>query len=395
MAHDVLQAARIRSYELPVELWENIIHEMVAIEDSGKDLTAGKWRLWYNAFFHDKKCLNRDVLMWRKSLRSLRLIVLVCRLWRDIFTPFLYSTLHITHQGACGAASSHQIVEILNSRPNYRHYVRRLDIWSTELATECAFLISLCDRLQILGVPKDFPWTEVARLVPEMPGIKHLSIRRSQPVIFEPSARTPSGRPLALSAPFLLIVPALPNLHTLQALVDSDRLLYSPCSLPSLHTLKLATLSALSYRMLWRVAVTLQEVEISGFRISTDSWWATLTPTPFPSLRKITVVNLLEFASWLPSVFPPPNSVLQTLQIQGSSFHVVQGVKDALAIKLKYGKEWAPNLEIIRAQAYACEHVAKCKKLCIEIDKGAEWRACQNTARALYIRLEIERVDAI
>lgn len=340
---------------------------------------------------YENRLLSREVPKWRNCLRTFKSLVLVCRLWRDIFTPFLYSSLHITRRGECGAVSSHQIADILRNRPSYRYYIRRLEIWSTESVTECAFLISICDRLQILGLPKDFDWTKVTQFVSELPVIKHLSIRYIQPAILLPWAAL--GRPLG---PFPAIV-TFPNLQVLQVSVYSDRLLYSPaCSLPSLRILKLDTLDAVSYPILSRVASTLQEIETGGFMSSKDSWLAGLVPTPFPRLQKITITVQSGYLSWLSWVFPPPVPALRTLDITGSSRYFINSVKDALSIKEKYGVQWAPKLDVIRALLYPCDYAGWCTEQCqcTDIGKSIEWFACQETARGLNIRQEIDRLDA-
>ena len=232
------------SYKLPIELWDKIMQEVPLIEDRAlteKVFATGKARLGSNEVYYDNKFLSREIPKWRNCLRTSRSLVLVCRLWRDIFTPFLYSSLHITGRGVHGGVSSHQIVEILHSHPTYCHYVRRLEIWSTESATECAFLIAVCDRLRILGLPKDFDWTEVTRFVSDLPVIRHLSIRYGQPEGYE------LWNDLE-PCPSII----LPNLYTLQVSVYSDQFLSSPTfSFPSLRILKLDTLEPLSYPILW------------------------------------------------------------------------------------------------------------------------------------------------
>ena len=383
------------SCKLPIELWDKIIQEVEAIED--RALTEDIWaeekvqkraQMGCNVQY-ENRFLSREVPKWRNCLRTYKSLVLACRLWRAIFTPFLYSTLHTTRKGECGAVSSHQIAEILRNRPSYHYYIRRLEIWSTESVTECAFLISICDRLQILGLPKDFDWTKVTQFVSELPVIKRLSIRYSQPVILVPWAAL--GRPLE---PFPVIV-ALPNLQVLQVSVYSDRLLSSPaCGLPSLRILKLNTLDAVSYPILSRVASTLQEIEIGGFIGSKDSWLAGLVPTPFPRLQKITITVQCGYLAWLPWVFPPPVPALRTLDISGSSHYVLSSVKDALGIKSKYGVQWAPKLDVIRALLYPCDYADWSTEQCTDTDKSIEWFACQDTARGLNIRLEIDRLDA-
>lgn len=363
------------------------MQEVEAIEDRALTVhigAVGKALIGY----YNNEFLSCEVPKWRSCLRTSKSLVLVCRLWRDIFTPFLYSSLHITRRGVSGAVSSHQIAEILRSRPSYCYYIRRLEIWSTESVVECAFLISICDRLQILGIPKDFDWTEVTQLVSELPVLKQLCIRYAQPMIHGPWAAL--GRPLE---PFPAVV-TLPNLQVLQVSVYADRLLSSPAfTLPSLRILKLDTLDAMSYLILSCVASTLQEIEIGGFLSSKDSWLADLVHTPFPRLQKITIDFGRGHVSWLTSIFPPPVPALRTLNISGCPRDLVHSVKDALGIKSKYGAQWAPNLDVIRAMLYPCDHADGCTKQCIDNFKSIEWLACQDIARGLNIRLEIDRRD--
>jgi len=372
---------------LPIELWDKIMQEVEAIED--KALTVDIWAAGKAMMgYYDNEFLSREVPKWRNCLRTFKSLVLVCRLWRDIFTPFLYSSLHVTRRGVCGAVSSHQIAEILRSHPSYRHHLRRLEIWSTESVMECASLISICDRLQILGIPKNFDWTEVTQFVSELPVLKKLCIRYSQP------ARHGRWAVLERSLePFPAIV-TFPNLHVLQVSVYRDRLLSSPSfTLPSLRILKLDTLDAVSYPILSRVASTLQEIETGGFISSKDSWVTDLVHTPFPRLQKITITFGRGYVAWLTSVFPPPVPALRTLDISGCPRYLVHSVKDALDIKSKYGVQWAPKLDVIRALLYPCDHAGRCTEQCIDNVKSIEWLACQDTARGLNIRLEINRRD--
>ena len=389
--HNLADAGSL-SCKLPIELWDKIIQEVEAIEDRAltEDIgVASKKQIGYNDVYYDNKFLSREVPKWRRCLRTSKSLVLVCRLWRNIFTPFLYSSLHITRKGVCGAVSFHQIAEILRSRPSYRHYIRRLEVWSTESATECASLISICNRLQILGLPKDFDWSEAAQFVSDFPVIKHLSIRHSQPVIPGPWAALARPR-----EPFPAII-TLPYLQTLQVSVYSDRLVSSPtCSLPCLRILKLDTLDATTYPMLSRVASTLQEIETGGFISSKNSWLDEVVPTPFPRLQKITITFQSGYVSWLPSIFPPPLPALRTLGISGSSSHVIKSVKGALDIKSKYGLQWAPRLDVIRVLLYSCDHPGRCVGQCIETYPSMEWFACQDTAQGLNVLLEIDRLDA-
>jgi len=371
------------------------MQDVEAIEDRAltEETLAGKAWIGYNNVYYHNKFLNREVPLWRNCLRTSRSLVLVCRLWRGIFTPFLYSSLHITRRGISGAVSSHQLTEILRSRPTYRHYIRRLEIWSTESAMECASLISICDRLQTLGLPKDFDWTTVTQFASDLPFIRHLIIRHTQPGV--PGPWPALGRPLE---PFPLIF-TLSKLQTLQVSVYSDRLLSSPAfGLPSLRILKLDTLDAVSYSILLRVASTLQEIETGVFISRKDSWLAELVPTPFPRLQKITITVQSGYVSWLPLVLPPPLPALRTLDIAGPPHYFIRSVKDALSIKSKYGAHWAPKLDVIRALLYPCDHVGRCTEFCIDILKSivnsTEWLACQNTAQGLDVRLELDRLDA-
>jgi hypothetical protein len=382
-----LSSARPLSCKLPIEIWDNIIQEVQAIEARAvmEDIRAAKktgTQLGYSDVYCDNKFVGHEVSKWRRCIRTTRSLILVCRLWRDIFTPFLYSSLHITRRGECRALSSHQIAKILRRRPSYGHYIRRLEVWSTESTKECAYVISICNRLQILGLPQGFDWTEVAQFVSGFPVIKHLSIRYSQPVIPEPCAAV---------EPFPAII-TLPHLQTLQISGWSDRLVYSPaCSLPSLRILKLDILGARSYSILSLVASTLQEIEIGSS--SKYSLLAGVVPVPFPRLRTITITFQSGSVSWLPSIFPPPLPALRTLCISGSSRDLFRIVKGALDIKSKYGLQWAPKLDVIRALLYSCDHPGRCTGQCIDTSLGIDWLACQDRARGLNVRLEIDRLD--
>ena len=379
------------SCKLPIELWDKIMQEVEGIEvrTLAKDVrVASKAHLGYKDANRDNKFLNHEVSKWRSCLRTPRSLVLVCRLWRDIFTPFLYSSMNITYWGIGNALSSHQLANILRKCPSYRHYIRRLEIWSTDSADECAFLISICDRLQILGLPKDFDWTLVTQSVSDFPAIKHLTIRRSEPV------RSGLPNPFGLDlGPFPSII-TFPYLQTLEVSVYSDRLLFSPaCSLPSLRILKLETLDANSYPLLSRVASTLQEIKTSGPISSKDGWLAEAEPTLFPMLQKITITFQSGNVSWLPSVFPPPLPALRTLNISGSSSYLINGVKDALGIKSEYGIQWAPKLDVIRALLYGCGHAGRCTEQCFGTAGCIEWFACQDTARGLNVRLKLASLN--
>lgn len=339
----------------------------------------------YNGAYVNNKPLNHEVSKWRSCLRTPRSLVLVCRLWRDIFTPFLYSSMHISYWGMGEALSSLQLANILRNRPSYRYYIRRLEIWSTDSPAECIFLLSICDRLQTLGLPKDFDWTLVTQSS-DFPTIKHLTIRYSHPV----KSRLPIAFGLD-SEPFPAII-TFPNLQTLNVSVHSDRLLFSPaCSLPSLRILKLDTLDAHSYPLLSRVASTLQEIETRAYISSKDGWLAESEPTSFPMLQKITITLQSGNVSWLPSVFPPPLPALRTLNISGSSRHLIHGVNDALSIKSEYGMQWAPKLDVIQALLYHRSHAGRCTEQCFGTDKSIEWPACLDTARGLNVRLKLAR----
>ena len=267
--------------ELPDEIWEVILRGAASIlEESEKRDYISIHGLDSAPLPPKGSHLEHYIAFWSNVLATRQALVCVCRLWWQIATPFLYSSICIHFKTIQG--HSRRVYEPLGQFPDIRQHVVRWTFAIAIPADKCSHVIAMCSNITCLSVPMNMDWDVLISGAPgvsTLPNLRVLRVavtgwsaeRRQYTQVVGFLVEQQKLEVLSLKVWDCLVDPMnnhglrLPHLHSLELIGMEGEPMYrwlQHSHLPSLRILSLPTINLDSATFLQNVSPTIEILQV-------------------------------------------------------------------------------------------------------------------------------------
>jgi len=326
------------SHKLPVEIWEIILRDAASILEECQE------KDYISIHGSDNSPppprgphLEHYIAFWSRVLATRRALVLVCRSWWRIATPFLYSSICIHFKTIQG--HSRRVYQCLTQFPDIRQHVVRWTFAIAIPADQCSHVIAMCNNIASLAVPMNMDWEVLISGTPgvsTLPNLRVLRVavtawsaeRKQYTQVVEFLVQQQKLEVLSLKVWDYLVDPVnspalhLPHLHSLELIGMEGESTYrwlQRSHLPSLRILSLPTVNLDSATFLQNVSPTIEVLQMQKphwhpYEVSV----LTTHHIHFPRLCHLTLYSVTISSGTLPklmALFNPAPPKLNTVVI--------------------------------------------------------------------------------